>query len=67
MTIIKIHNITSDEIIEREMNDDELAQRESDKAVQLAEEQAAETKAAAKSVLFERLGISEAEAKLLLS
>lgn len=67
MTTIKIHNITSDEIIEREMNDDELAQREADQALQLAEEQAAETKAAAKAALLDRLGITSDEAKLLLS
>lgn len=67
MTSIKIHNIETGEIVEREMNDDELAQREADQAVQLAEEQAAKTKAAAKAVLFERLGITVEEAQLLLS
>jgi hypothetical protein len=65
--IIRIHNLETDEIIDREMNDEEFAAaEEQDKAQEQAqaEEQAkAETKAA----LLDRLGISEDEAKLLLS
>ena len=36
MPIIKIHNIETDEVIEREMNSDELAQWETDKSKALS-------------------------------
>ena len=53
--------------IEREMNDEEYAQWEIDQeneVLRLAKEAAA---AAAKTALLEKLGITEEEAKLLLS
>lgn len=67
MPIIKIHNIETNEIIEREMNDEELAQLEKDKANAVAEAQAKAEAAVAKAALLNRLGITEEEAKLLLS
>lgn len=71
MAEIKIHNVETNEIIEREMNADELAQWEADQeeAVIRAELEAqeAEAQANAKAALLERLGITEDEAKLLLS
>jgi hypothetical protein len=67
MPIIKIHNIETDEIIEREMNAEELAQWEADKAADEAKAEAAAQAAAAKAALLEKLGITEDEAKLLLS
>jgi predicted metal-dependent HD superfamily phosphohydrolase len=67
MTIIKEHNATTGEVIEREMNAEELAQWEIDKA-KATERQAAEAqKAAEKAALLSKLGITEDEAKLLLS
>ena len=67
MPIIKIHNATTGEIIEREMNEQELAQLEIDKAKAEAEAQAKAEAQAAKAALLEKLGITEEEAKLLLS
>jgi hypothetical protein len=66
MTTIKIHNVETGEVIEREMNAEELAQRQTDKVA--AEEQAqAEAQAMAKrQELLSKLGITEEEAKLLL-
>lgn len=66
MPTIKIHNVTTDEIIEREMNAEELAQWEADKAKAEAEAQAKAEAAAAKSALLTKLGITEDEARLLL-
>ena len=67
MTTIKIHNIETGEEIEREMTAAELAQWETDQA-SIAEKANHElTKAAEKAALLEKLGISESEAKLLLS
>ena len=65
--LIKIHNAETGEIIEREMNADELAQFELDKAKALAKVEVEKAKAASKAALLERLGITEEEAKLLLS
>ena len=67
MATIKIHNATTGEVIERDMTADELAQWEADKADSVAKSQAEADKAADKAALLERLGITEAEAKLLLS
>jgi hypothetical protein len=65
--IIVIHNAKTNEIIEREMNSEELAQWEKDKAEAEARIEAEVQAATAKAALLDRLGITEAEAKLLLS
>ena len=67
MPTIKIHNVSTDEIIEREMNAEELEQWEADKAKAEAETAVKAKAAAAKAALLEKLGITEEEAKLLLS
>jgi hypothetical protein len=67
MTTIKIHNIETGEVIEREMNAEELDQWEADKAAAEAQAQAVAEAAATKAALLEKLGITEEEAKLLLS
>ena len=64
---VKIHNVETGEVIERDMTAAELTQWEADKTAIAEAKAAAETKEAAKSALLEKLGISEAEAKLLLS
>ena len=51
----------------RDMTEEELAQDKIDKANAAALEQAQVELAQAKAVLFNRLGITEAEARLLLS
>lgn len=65
--MITIHNAETGEITTREMNADELAIYEADQAVELARLEAETTKAANKAALLDRLGITDAEAKLLLS
>ncbi len=67
MTIIKEHNAATGEVIEREMNAEELAQRETDKAKAKQQQEVKATKAAQRQALLEKLGITEEEAKLLLS
>ena len=64
--MIRIHNIETDEVIDREMNDDEFAKYEADKAAELAAKAETEAKAAEKQALLDRLGITADEAKLLL-
>jgi hypothetical protein len=67
MPSIKIHNAETGEVIEREMNAEELAQWEKDKAEADAKEEAKAQAAATKAALLSKLGITEEEAKLLLS
>ena len=55
------------EFIDREMNAEEFAQYNLDVAARAAEKEAAEAKAQAKAQLLAQLGITEEQAKLLLS
>jgi len=70
MTTIKIHNIETGEIIERDMTADELKQylkdQKNEETKAQAEATAEATKAAEKAALLAKLGISVDEAKLLL-
>jgi hypothetical protein len=61
-----IHNIQTGEIIEREMNAEELAKLEADKAANAAAAAEAEAKAAARQAILDRLGITADEAAALL-
>jgi hypothetical protein len=65
--MVRIHDLSTDEVIDREMNDAEFAQYEADQAAQAAQAEADAAKAAEKAALLERLGITAEEAKLLLS
>jgi hypothetical protein len=64
---VKIVNCETGEEIVREMNDDEFAQYEADQAAEVVRQAEAEAKANAKAALLEQLGITEEQAKLLLS
>ena len=65
--MIKIHDLATDEVIEREMTDAEFASYEADLLAEANRQAEAQRKAEAKSALLERLGITEDEAKLLLA
>ena len=67
MPTIKIHNCETNEVIEREMTAAEIAQKNKDEAFALAEKQAELAAIAKREALLSRLGITEEEAKLLLS
>ena len=64
---IMFHNTETNEIVEREMNAEELAQWETDVAYYAAKAQSAVKTAEAKAALLDRLGITADEARLLLS
>jgi len=64
--LIRIHNAETDEVIDREMTDDELAEVKLQRDAKAAEIAEIEAKAQSKVALLERLGITEDEAKLLL-
>ena len=63
---VRIHDLSTDEVIDREMNDAEFAQYEADQTAAAAQAAAEAAKAAEKAALLERLGITADEAKLLL-
>ena len=65
--IVEIVSAETGESIRREMNDEEYAQALKDKAEAEARQQAAVEAEAKKQALLEKLGITEEEAKLLLS
>jgi hypothetical protein len=64
--MVRIHNMKTDEVIDREMNDDEFAdykaQQEANKAAEAAKAKAEADKAA----LLARLGLTEDELKTIL-
>jgi hypothetical protein len=64
---IIIQDLASSQTINREMNDAEFAQYEADQAAQATLQAKAEAKATAKAALLAQLGITEEQAKLLLS
>jgi hypothetical protein len=79
MTIstVKIHDVETGEVIEREMNEEELAQQETDRLAAQAKAEAeaeaiaqakaeAEAKESARAAILERLGLTAEEAALLL-
>lgn len=63
---IRIHNTSTNEVIDREMTDAEFAEYEARQAEQVAAEAEATTKAQAKADLLAKLGITAEEAALLL-
>ena len=65
--MITIHDIATDTITNREMNDEEFALYQADQAAEIVAAQAEADKATAKAALLTKLGITEEEAKLLLS
>lgn len=66
MKTVKIHNVETGEIIEREMTEEELAQQIIDQTVESNLQAQAEAKAIARQAILERLGLTEEEARLLL-
>jgi hypothetical protein len=65
--IIREHNLATDEVIDREMNDTEFAAYEAQQAANAAAAQAEADRATARAALLAKLGITEEEAQLLLS
>jgi lipoate synthase len=64
--MVRIHNVETNEIIDREMNDEEFTQHQTDKAAEAVKQAEIEAKAADKSALLVRLGLTEDELKTIL-
>jgi hypothetical protein len=63
---VKIVNVETGEEIVRDMTSDELAQRETDKAIAVAAAEAKAKAEADKAALLARLGLTEDELKTIL-
>jgi len=64
--MVRIHDLSTNEVIDREMNDDEFAQHQADQAANAIVKAEAEAKAAQKQAIADRLGLTLDELKLLL-
>ena len=64
--MVRIHDLSTNEVIDREMNDAEFAQYQIDQTAKAAADAAAAQKAANRAALLAQLGITEEQAKLLL-
>jgi len=64
--IIRIHNIETNEVIDREMTAAEFKVYEAEQANTLIKQAETEAKATAKAAILDRLGLTADEAKLLL-
>ena len=64
--MIRFHDTINNEIIDREMNDEELAQYQADQEYFAAKKAELEAKEAKRQALLEKLGITKEEAELLL-
>jgi hypothetical protein len=65
--MIRIHDTQTNEIVDREMNTTEIAERQADEAAQAAAQAQAQAKATARAAILDRLGLTAEEAALLLS
>lgn len=63
---VRIHDIETNEVIDREMNDAEFAQYEADQAAQKVAAEAKAKAEADKAALLARLGLTEDELKTIL-
>ena len=63
---VRIHNIETDEVIDREMNDAEFAKYQADQAAHLVAQAEAEAKETAKATILDRIGLTADELKTIL-
>jgi len=64
--IVRIHDLETNEIIDREMNDAEFAQYQADQAAQAIAKAEAQVKENAKAAILDRIGLTADELKTIL-
>jgi len=64
--MVRIHNTQTNEIIDREMDDDEFAQYQADQAANAIAQAEADAKATAKAAILDRIGLTADELKTIL-
>jgi hypothetical protein len=63
---VRIHDLELNEVIDRQMNDDEFAQYQTDKANADASKIEADAKETAKAAILDRIGLTADELKMIL-
>ena len=63
---VRIHDLETNEVIDREMNDNEFAQYQAEQSANAIEKAQAEAKEAERQAILDRLGLTADEAKLIL-
>jgi hypothetical protein len=64
--IVRIHDLATNEVIDREMNDAEFEQHKADQAAQAIIEAEAEARQVAKAAILDRIGLTADELKTIL-
>ena len=64
--MVRIHDLATNEVIDREMNDAEFAQHEIDVANAQARKAEVEAKETAKAAILDRIGLTADELKTIL-
>jgi hypothetical protein len=64
--MVRIHDLETNEVIDREMSDAEFAQYKADQAERAAKQAEAEAQATARQAILDRLGLTADEAAILL-
>jgi hypothetical protein len=64
--LVRIHDLATDEIIDREMNDVEFAEYQADQAAQAIAKAEAQVKENAKAAILDRIGLTADELKTIL-
>ena len=64
--MVRIHDLATNEVIDREMNDDEYAVYLADQAAQAIAKAEAEAKATVRAALLDRIGLTADELKTIL-
>ena len=64
--LVRIHDLETNEVIDREMNDDEFANYQAEQAANAIAKAEAEAKEAERQAILDRLGLTADEAKLIL-
>ena len=64
--MVRIHNIESNEVIDREMNDAEFAEYLADKENQILLKAEADTKSVARQAILDRIGLTADELQTIL-
>ena len=63
---VRIHNVETNEVIDREMNDAEFAQYQADQAAEAIAKAEAQIKENAKAAILDRIGLTADELKTIL-
>jgi hypothetical protein len=64
--MVRIHDLETNEVIDREMNDAEFTQYQADQTAKAEAQAEAEAKATARQAILDRLGLTAEEAALIL-